>query len=135
MLLWYAPQGQVLDDGALGSLEYSITQFKAPVLIIMGHQSCGAVQATCSSVESGQLPGGFITRVVETIQPTVLAQELPHGENPSQYVNEMVRAHTSATASRLLQESRIIADAVLAARPLCWANFYHLGFRRGRYCL
>jgi len=118
--------GQVLDDGALGSLEYSITQFKAPVLIIMGHQSCGAVQATCSSVESGQLPGGFITRVVETIQPTVLAQELPHGEKPSQHVNEMVRAHTSATASCLLQESRIIADAVARGETIVLGYFYHL---------
>ena len=83
----------------------------------------------------GQLPGGFITRVVETIQPTVLAQELPQGENPSQYVNEMVRAHTSATASRLLQESRIIADAVARGETIVLVLLLSFGFRRGRYCL
>ena len=56
----------------------------------------------------------------------LLAQELPHGEKPSQYVNEMVRAHTSATASRLLQESRIIADAVARGETIVLGCFYHL---------
>ena len=56
----------------------------------------------------------------------MLAQELPHGEKPSQHVNEMVRAHTSATASRLLQESRIIADAVARGETIVLGYFYHL---------
>src|SRR5438093_11322144 len=51
--------GQVIDDAVLGSLEYSISELKVPLIVILGHDSCGAVSATKSAVEAGEMPSGF----------------------------------------------------------------------------
>src|SRR5207245_8047927 len=52
--------GQVIDEAVLGSLEYSITELHVPLIVILGHDSCGAVSATKSAVETGEMPVGFI---------------------------------------------------------------------------
>ena len=38
--------GHVIDDTVLGSLEYSINVLEVPLIVILGHDSCGAVTAT-----------------------------------------------------------------------------------------
>src|SRR6476469_11058777 len=50
--------GHVLDDAVLGSLEYSIGVLGVPLIVVMGHDRCGAVTATKTDVETGQMPVG-----------------------------------------------------------------------------
>ena len=64
--------GQVIDDAVLGSLEYSVSVLGVPLIVILGHDSCGAVSATKTAVETGQMPVGFIRDLVERITPSVL---------------------------------------------------------------
>ena len=64
--------GQVIDNAVLGSLEYAIEVLGTPLIMVLGHDSCGAVTATKDSVESGQLPRGFQRDLVERITPSVL---------------------------------------------------------------
>ncbi len=59
--------GQVLDDAALGSIEYGAEHLGVPLVVVLGHDSCGAVKAT---VEGGEAPG-HIASLVEAIQPAV----------------------------------------------------------------
>ena len=65
--------GQVIDDAVLGSLEYSVDVLKIPLIVVLGHDSCGAVTATVESYISGDMPPGFIRSLVERITPSVLA--------------------------------------------------------------
>lgn len=48
--------GQVIDDAVLGSLEYSVDVLKIPLIVVLGHDSCGAVTATVESYISGDMP-------------------------------------------------------------------------------
>ena len=64
--------GQVIDDAVLGSLEYSVSELDVPLIVVLGHDSCGAVTATKAAVETGQMPVGFIRSLVERITPSVL---------------------------------------------------------------
>lgn len=59
--------GQVMDDAALGSIEYGAEHLGVPLVVVLGHDSCGAVKAT---VEGGEAPG-HIASLVEAIQPAV----------------------------------------------------------------
>lgn len=61
--------GHVIDSAALGSLEYSVAMLHVPLIVVLGHDSCGAVTATIDSVESGIMPPGFIRDLVEHITP------------------------------------------------------------------
>lgn len=104
--------GQVIDDAVLGSLEYSIDQLSVPLIVILGHDSCGAVTATRDSVETGTMPAGFVRDLVERITPSVLTSR----RNGVDDVNGMVEEHVKQTAGRLVESSRIIGAAVEAGK-------------------
>ncbi|MBO1266521.1 carbonic anhydrase [Arthrobacter cavernae] len=100
--------GQVIDDAVLGSLEYSIGELGVPLIVILGHDSCGAVTATKAAVETGDMPVGFIRDLVERITPSVLTSL----RNDQHDVNDMVVEHVKQTAKRLADSSRVISDAI-----------------------
>ncbi|YCH09848.1 carbonic anhydrase [Arthrobacter sp. alpha11c] len=100
--------GQVIDDAVLGSLEYSIAELRVPLIVILGHDSCGAVTATKAAVETGEMPVGFIRDLVERITPSVLTAK----RNSQEDVNDMVVEHVKQTSARLADSSRVISDAI-----------------------
>ncbi|UKA63890.1 carbonic anhydrase [Arthrobacter sp. FW306-04-A] len=100
--------GQVIDDAVLGSLEYSISELHVPLIVILGHDSCGAVKATKHAVETGEMPVGFIRSLVERITPSVLTAV----RNEQTDVNDMVVEHVKQTARRLADSSRVISAAI-----------------------
>lgn len=114
--------GQVIDDAVLGSLEYSVANLHTPLIMVLGHDSCGAVTAAHDVAGSGQMPRGFQRDLIERIMPSVLqAQRHDHAD-----INSAVVEHTKQTASRLIEQSRVIADAVSNGDVAVVGVFYHL---------
>ena len=114
--------GQVIDNAVLGTLEYAIDVLGTPLIMVLGHDSCGAVTATKNAVDSGELPRGFQRDLVERITPSVLESKRK-GQNS---VQEMVVEHTKQTAARMLDSSRSIAAAVSKGDAAVIGVFYHL---------
>ena len=63
--------GNVVDDDALGSIEYAVEHLNTPLIVVMGHQSCGAVTATYNQVVKGENATGHMESFVEKIEPNV----------------------------------------------------------------
>lgn len=59
--------GNVIDPVSLGSVEYAVEHLGSPLVVVMGHEKCGAVKAT---LEGGEAPGS-IGSIVENIKPAV----------------------------------------------------------------
>jgi carbonic anhydrase len=59
--------GNVVDPVVLGSVEYAVEHLRVPLVVVMGHTKCGAVQAT---VDGGEAPGS-IGSIIESIKPAV----------------------------------------------------------------
>ncbi|MDQ6755136.1 MAG: carbonic anhydrase [Actinomycetota bacterium] len=114
--------GHVIDNTVLGSLEYSIEYLQVPLIVILGHDNCGAVTATKGAVETGEMPAGFIRDLVERITPSVLTSL----RNNEREVNEMVVEHVKQTAQRLVENSPIIAAAVHQQRTAVVGLAYRL---------
>lgn len=114
--------GQVLDDAVLGSLEYSAAELEIALIMVLGHDSCGAVTATRNSLISGTMPPGFIRNLVEGILPSVISPDLPVDAT----INEMVIEHTRQTAARIAEQSAIIREAVEGGTVAVIGVFYHL---------
>lgn len=100
--------GQVIDLSVLGSIEYSIAMLGVPLIVVLGHDSCGAITATKEAVDSGDMPSGFLRNLVERITPSVLASRRDGGQDVDDYMLE----HIKQTANRLVEASRIISAAV-----------------------
>lgn len=114
--------GQVIDDAVLGSLEYSVSVLGVPLIVVLGHDSCGAVTATKKAVETGQMPVGFMRSLVERITPSVLTS-LRNNRND---VNDMVVENVKQTSQRLVDSSRVISDAVEGGRAAVIGLAYSL---------
>ena len=63
--------GNVVDDDALGSIEYAVEHLNTPLIVVMGHQSCGAVTATYNEVVKGEKVSGNMESFVKKITPRV----------------------------------------------------------------
>jgi carbonic anhydrase len=121
--------GQVIDDAVLGSLEYSIGVLGVPLIVVLGHDSCGAVQATKTAVETGQMPAGFIRDLVERITPSVLTSLR---NDDAAEVNDMVVEHVKQTSHRLVDSSRVISDAIETGRTAVIGLSYSLAEGRAQ---
>lgn len=114
--------GQVIDDAVLGSLEYSISVLGVPLIVVLGHDSCGAVSATKSAVDTGNMPVGFMRDLVERITPSVLTS-MRNGEHE---INDMVVEHVKQTSQRLVDSSRVISAAIENGRAAVIGLSYSL---------
>lgn len=114
--------GQVIDDAVLGSLEYSVSVLGVPLIVVLGHDRCGAVTATKTAVETGQMPVGFMRSLVERITPSVLTSL----RNNQEDVNDMVVENVKQTSQRLVDSSRVISDAVESGRAAVIGLAYSL---------
>jgi carbonic anhydrase len=100
--------GHVIDSAVLGSIEYAVTVLDVPLIVVLGHDSCGAVQATLDALDKGQVPGGFVRDVVERVTPSIM---LGRREGLTR-VDEFETRHVIETGSQLLSRSSAIADRV-----------------------
>lgn len=60
--------GNVADPVALGSIEYAVEHLHSPLLVVLGHQKCGAVSAACSGEK---MPSSNLEAIVDKINPAV----------------------------------------------------------------
>jgi carbonic anhydrase len=94
--------GHVLDAAVLGSVEYGLEELKIPLVMVLGHERCGAVQAAVAAMERGSKPGGHLGALVDAIMPAVTEV----GHRTGDAVDNAVRAHT-----------RLVMDALQRAVP------------------
>ena len=115
--------GHVIDNTVLGSLEYSVDYLNVPLIVVLGHDSCGAVTATKAAVATGEMPAGFVRDLVERITPSVLTSLR---KDPDSELSEMIEEHVKQTAARLVENSPILASAVARQRTAVVGLTYRL---------
>jgi carbonic anhydrase len=74
--------GQVLDDAVVGSIEYGVAELHVPLVVVLGHEKCGAVKATLEAVEKkSPALGNDIDALVTAIRPAVEKAEAEHASD------------------------------------------------------
>ncbi|MFT4471579.1 carbonic anhydrase [Arthrobacter sulfonylureivorans] len=114
--------GHVLGDSVIGSLEYGVDVLNVPLIVILGHDSCGAVTAAKDTVDTGVMPRGWLRDLVERITPSVLAARRAGHDD----LNDMVIENVRQSSERLLDSSRAISAAVDAGRTAVVGVAYRL---------
>lgn len=100
--------GHVIDLASLGSLEFAVDLLKVPLIVILGHNSCGAVTGAIDAKNDGEMPKGFVRDLIEHIAPSVQAAERQGVTD----VNGTVIEHVKQTTERLVELSTVIATAI-----------------------
>ena len=114
--------GHVIDSAVLGSIEYAVTVLNVPLIVVLGHDSCGAVQATLAAIDDGVVPGGYVRDIVERITPSVL-----QGRHAGlTRVDEFEMRHVNDTVTQLRVRSSSIAERLAAGTLAIVGLTYHL---------
>src|SRR5208337_1453147 len=114
--------GHVLDSAVLGSIEFAVAVLGVPLIVVLGHDSCGAVKATLAALDDGVLPGGYVRDVIERVTPSILLGRR-EGLNRA---DEFDARHVVETATQLLARSTVIAEKVAAGELAIVGATYHL---------
>ncbi|WP_432493118.1 carbonic anhydrase [Kineococcus gypseus] len=103
--------GQVIAAPVLGSVQYGVEHLHTPLVVVLGHERCGAVKATLEAIASGAGPSGTaVDSLIEAIRPPALAaiEALGAGAPAEALLAEAVRRNV------LAQVAALAADPVLA---------------------
>lgn len=105
--------GHVIDPSVLGSLEFGVAVLGCPLIVVLGHDSCGAVKATVDAVTSGHMPGGYLRDIVERVAPSVMTARDAELIPPIDLVE---KEHIRNTVSLLAERSTAIAGRIADGR-------------------
>jgi carbonic anhydrase len=117
--------GNVVDDAVMGSVEYAVVHLACPLVMVLGHQSCGAVTATLAaldgkgSAEDAETKIGALAQLITPAAKSVAA-------GPDR-LDAAVRANAKRQAGLLLSESHALKAHAAAGKLKVVAARYDLG--------
>lgn len=104
--------GNTVDQLVLGSIEYGVAVLRAPLIVVLGHQRCGAVQAAVDVVERNATFPGAIGELTAPIIPAVLAAR----GQPGDLLDNAVRENVRQRVRRLRETGPILSEAFKAGK-------------------
>ncbi|GHJ47064.1 carbonic anhydrase [Catellatospora sp. TT07R-123] len=114
--------GHVMGAEVLGSIEYGASVLDCPLVVVLGHDSCGAVGAACAALEDGMSPSGYVRDVIERVTPSVLAARAAGRFEP----DEILAEHIRHTVELILDRSRVLSERVEAGNAAVVGLCYRL---------
>ncbi|GGT13094.1 carbonic anhydrase [Streptomyces purpureus] len=104
--------GQALDDAVLGSIQYAVQVKHIKLVVVLGHERCGAAEAAVEYVRTGIPAEGPLAEIVEQMAPA--AREARH--LPGDWVENTVRANVARVQEELASDSTFDGALVVGAR-------------------
>jgi carbonic anhydrase len=116
--------GQSLDYSAVASIEYAVSHLGSNLIVIMGHESCGAVKAALQTIKGGDAGSPSLNKLVGELHPRLKRfSELTSTDNllVESWVN------VEGAAKDLLEKSEIVRGLVQSGELALQKGLYHLG--------
>lgn len=115
--------GQSLDSSAIASIEYGVSHLGSNLIVVMGHESCGAVKAALATLKGGDAGSIWLNKLVADLHP-----HLKRFSDLSQTDGVVVEswANVEGVAKDLLNRSEIIRNALESGDVKIKNALYHL---------
>ncbi|WP_448874160.1 carbonic anhydrase [Desulfobulbus propionicus] len=110
--------GNIINDQILGSIEYAVDHLHTPLVMVMGHSSCGAVTAVAQGVKLS----GHIASLTPSIDAALKKTKGLEGH----WANNAAKVLAITTAKKIAESEPIVADLVKEGRVLVVASYYDL---------
>ncbi len=117
--------GHALDPLSQASIEFGVAKLGAQLIVILGHESCGAVAAALGNQSTGS---SHLDQILQGIRPNLTAFMDKPVEDPR--IHEPVKAHVLGTARQLMDKSQIVRDKVKTGQLGIALGVYNLATGR-----
>ena len=108
--------GNIANSSSIGSIEYAVAHVGSKLIVVLGHQSCGAVTAAINGGDNGY----NINHLLSHITPAISAS----GDGAS--IADVVKKNAEMTVAELTTRSKIIGDAVAKGDVEIVPAYYNL---------
>jgi len=115
--------GQIVDAATLGSIEYAVTHLKCHLVVVMGHEGCGAVRAALLSEEQIAAEAEHIQYLIQHIRPAV--RQLPRIRDEKARMREAVVSHIRHQV-HYLRQNPVIQAGVQKGQLAVIGAFYEI---------
>jgi carbonic anhydrase len=100
--------GNLINDDVIASLEYAVLVLNTPLIMVLGHQACGAVDAAIKSIKDSTTLPGHLPSLVTALAPAVKASLDQPGDN----LDNAIRQNVVLTVAGLKTATPILSKAV-----------------------
>ncbi|MEO6053258.1 MAG: carbonic anhydrase [Chthoniobacterales bacterium] len=114
--------GNFLEKDGLASFEFAVAVLGTPLIVVLGHESCGAVDSTIKAVQDGAVFPGHIPSLVRSLKPAVIQAEKMQG---NLLVNS-TRENVILNVEKLKKASPILSKAVESGKLKIVGAVYNL---------
>ncbi|GAB3978980.1 carbonic anhydrase [Plantactinospora veratri] len=114
--------GHIVGPEVTASIEYGVVVLGAPLVVVLGHDTCGAIQATRAAMDGARLPGRDLGAIVERVTPSIEAAQARQVSDDA----GIAAIHTRHTIETITGPGTELADAVAAGRCDVVGMFYKL---------
>jgi carbonic anhydrase len=114
--------GNFLNTDVLASFEYAVAVLNTPLLMVLGHRACGAVEATIKSIRDGTTLPGHLPALVDAIGPAIKDSM----SKPGDVLDAAIKANVLANVERLKAATPIISAAVAEKKINVVGGVYNL---------
>ncbi|MRX28086.1 carbonic anhydrase [Kangiella sp. HZ709] len=106
--------GNIAAASQIGSIEYAVESFGTPLVVVMGHTNCGAVNATVDFMAKGDVPfeSDSLTALVKRIAPSVQPLLKNDNSNHAEVKQLGVSANVKTSMQDLVNESPVLQKAI-----------------------
>jgi carbonic anhydrase len=114
--------GNFANDDTVASLEYAVAIFNTPLIVVLGHESCGTVRATIESLKGNSTLPGHLPTLVSNIAPAVKASLDQRGDK----LQNAIRRNVIDNAEKLKSATPIISSALEQGKLKIVGGVYHM---------
>jgi carbonic anhydrase len=124
--------GHVVGGSVLGSLEFGVTVMGIPLVVVLGHDSCGAIRAALQTHATGVYPGGYVRDIVERVTPSLVTRAQRASRLEDIDPDVLTQEHTMHTVDLIVERSGIIRERVEGGQVAVVGLVYRLDEGRVR---
>lgn len=110
--------GNIAKDKVLGSIEYAVKYLDSKLIVVMGHEQCGAVNASLGTED----PGGHIGRIIEKIKPAVYMAKRMEGD----LLTNAIKNNAIIMSEEIKESQPILAKAIAESGVKVVPAYYEL---------
>ena len=107
--------GNTVDTVAMGSIEYAIAVLGVPLVVVLGHERCGAVEAALSVVEKNTVFPGSLNQMIEPILPAALIAR-SSGAKGEELLDAAVRENIRRVVTRIRNSEPVLMNPIKAGK-------------------
>jgi carbonic anhydrase len=111
--------GEVLDRSVVGSLEFGVAELNTPLLMVLGHQRCGALTAAVKAFDTHETQPGDLEYLIDALAPAVRQV----AGQPGDRVTNAVKVNVALTVAQL-RKSAVLAQAESTGKAKIIGAYY-----------